>query len=273
MRIERMAKAKSVLAIPALRLPKPAILFTIDSDQPGFETDTLPVLDLFALHGIPVTLFLCNRDGDGDENDERIAGIVDHASRRGQRLEIGSHSVDHSSLSDTAADEAAEIIKQSLRLFSQNGITATGFRAPYLSTEQNYRETLGAVRDKECPLKYDSSVCFESNFMGTFFHLLTARKCPHQIAGFWELPISCLDDYHLLERMRMQERLVHFYWNCQIRFWVWRLNYCLVLLHPHIMSQRRELLASLLSDCRRRFPAAAFKTCSDLVGELDLHYG
>ncbi len=260
---------RMILRIPPRKLPHPRLLFTIDSSTPNYEGEISPILERFAEHRVPVTIFVSNETLSGDGNYAAIRSICSFAEQQRLPVEIASHGSRHEDLSRDDLRGVIGKIGESLRDFREKGLPVRGFRAPFLSIEHAYRDILSAVRTDDGGLKYDSSVCFESGILTSFFHILIRRKCPHKIGEVWELPVSALDDYHLLKKMARGERFAFFYWVLELNMWISRLNYFLLMFHPHTIGRHLGLLDRFLSHCAKRLPGECFMTCIQLVDELD----
>jgi len=226
-------------------------------------------LQVFADHRIPVTFFVCNETLSGEENHSTVQEIFAFAREHGLCLEIASHGIRHRDLSKEEPEATIEMIEQSVRAFEGKGPRIQGFRAPFLSIENRYRHILGSKEWKDCCLRYDSSICFESNLLTSLFHVLARRKCPHKIGSVWELPISSLDDYHMMSKMGRSERFVFLYWAAEMNVWIRLINYFMLTFHPHTIGRNLLLLDRILRYCRKRFPKDSFRTCIQLVEELD----
>jgi peptidoglycan/xylan/chitin deacetylase (PgdA/CDA1 family) len=216
-----------------------------------------------------VTMFVTNETLSGTGNYPVIEAIFRFAEQQSLRLEIASHGSRHEDMSNDDPREAGKKIVGSLREFSDKGFPVCGFRAPFLSIEDNYQDILSSLKVDNGGLRYDSSICFESGLMTSFFHILVRRKSPHKVGTLWELPVSALDDYHILRKRGKGEPLAFLYWVVALNIWLLRLNYFLLLLHPHTIGKHLALLDRLLSYCVGRFPEKNFVTCLQLVDELD----
>lgn len=260
---------RRILRIPLWKLPYPRILFTIDSSEPDYKGEIAPLLEQFAAHHIPATLFVSNETLSGRGNYPVISEICQFSERNGLPLEIASHGFRHHDLSGADPCAVIEKINKSVSDFDEKGFAVRGFRAPFLSIEDKYQDILSAMRGHNGGVRYDSSTFFESGLLTSFFHVVVRRKSPHKIGAMWELPISALDDYHILKKKRRGDRFAYFYWAAATNIWIRRLNYCLLLFHPHIIGKHVSLLGTFLSFCRDRFRPEYFMTCSQLVNELD----
>ncbi|MBU1486965.1 glycosyltransferase family 4 protein [bacterium] len=97
-------------------------------------------------------------------------------------------------------------------------------------------------------LRYDSSVLFEGNLFYSRLHDLFPRKCPHRIGNVWELPISCLDDYNLFERLKRTDEFVTAYWKKKVDVNIDHHNYFLLLVHPPVIANHFQVLKGLSKD-------------------------
>lgn len=258
---------RSIMGIPHTRLPYPRVLFTLDSKEPKYKAEIEPVLTEFAGLRIPLTIFVTNMTMSGQENYHAVRDIMNFAHRHDYALEIGSHGMRHDDLSGSGVPGIIEMITESLRNFHGKDILVRGFRAPFFSTENSYREVLGSGGTIE-GLLYDSSISFGSSMFASIFNIVAGRKCPHRIGDIYELPVSALDDYHILSRMKRGPEFAYHYWRAEAHLWVRRLNYCMMLFHPHIIAKHTALLRRFLASCHDRYPPESFVTCSELVREL-----
>jgi hypothetical protein len=265
----KIDSAKALMQIPLRRLPYPRLLFTVDSSQPKFERQLRPIMELFANHRIPVTFFVCNETLSGEENHSTVQEMSAFAREHDLCLEIASHGIRHRDLAREEPEAIVEMIEQSVRDFKGKGLRIQGFRAPFLSIENRYPHILASERWKDGCLRYDSSICFESSLLTSLFHVLARRKCPHKIGSMWELPISALDDYHVISKKGRGERFAFLYWIAEMNAWIRLINYFMLALHPHTIGRNLSLLDRVLRYCRNRFPEDSFRTCTQLVGELE----
>ena len=266
----KVGRIQQILGIPSCRLPSPRILITMDLGEEEYHDGTGPAaLDLLARHRIPLTLFVNNRSDRGGDNRRFIAGIESFCRGNGIPLEIASHATNHQDLRFMKLADVASRVEESLCEFRDWGIPARGFRAPYLGTEGFYQELLAHISEKGGTLVYDSSLFFEANLATSLFHAVTRKKSPHKIGRVWELPISCLDDYHLIKRGNSGAAFAYRYWTAEARLWIRSINYFLVLFHPYVIGNHLEVLDRFLCYCKRCFPEEAFCRCTDVVDELE----
>jgi peptidoglycan/xylan/chitin deacetylase (PgdA/CDA1 family) len=261
-------RVRALLQIPLRRLPYPRLLFTVDSSQPEFE-ELRPILELFADHRIPVTFFVCNETLSGKENHSAVQEMFAFSRDNELCLEIASHGIRHRDLAKEEPEDIIEMIEQSVRDFNGKELRIQGFRAPFLSIENRYRHILASKRWRDGLLRFDSSICFESSLVTSLFHILARRKCPHKIGSVWELPISALDDYHVMSKQGRSEQFAFLYWIAEMNAWIRLINYFMLTLHPHTIGKNLLLLDRVLRYCRNRFPEDSFRTCTQLVEELD----
>lgn len=257
---------QALLSIPGLKLPCPRILITTDLDQPSFDSYTRKLIEVLSLYRIPLTIFSPN-EPKGNEGYAELKELIEFARKKEVAIEIGSHSVRHESLANKELGEIVSTIKESLNLFRNEDIRVHGFRAPYLSIEGTYNNILKKL-DKDV-LRYDSSVLFEGNLFYSRLHDLFHRKCPHKIGNVWELPISCLDDYNLFNRLKQTDEFVSAYWKRKVDINIRHHNYFLLLIHPIIMANHFQALEDFLTYCTKEYSSTCFTTCLELVKELD----
>jgi peptidoglycan/xylan/chitin deacetylase (PgdA/CDA1 family) len=257
-----------ILGMRPVRLPHPRVAITLDSGEPDWEGELRPIFEVMARRRVPVTAFVCNRTENGRDNGPAVRALTEFGQREGLPVEIASHGLDHRNLAGLEPGEIARFIHGSLDAFRAEGLNVAGFRSAELGTELRYREVLDRL-DPACALRYDSSVCFESGLASTALQAALRKKGPHRVGQRWELPISVLDDYHLFARMQKTERFALNYWTLNARWWLNRMNYTLLLLHPRHIGPRLELLEELLTRLGTMSPRPLFATCAEMVDELD----
>ena len=256
---------QAVLSIPRLKLPSARILITADLDQPRLDSYLKRLIEILSVYGIPLTIFSPNEPG-GNKKYANLRRIIEFANKNGVTMEVGSHSITHERLANKEPYEIASIVKKSITLFRNKGIPVYGFRAPHLSIERAYCEVLRKL--DEDILKYDSSVLFEGNLFYSRIHDLLPRKCPHKIANIWELPLSCLDDFHLFNKLKQTDKYVSTYWKRKVDTNIRNHNYFLLLVHPSIIAKHVQVLEDLLAYCTEKYSNGCFTTCFELVKEL-----
>ncbi len=268
-RLPRKLEAMGLLlGMRPVRLPQPRVVITLDSGEPDWEGELRPIFEVMARRRVPVTAFVCNRTESGRDNGPAVRTLTDFGQREGLPVEIASHGLDHRNLAGLEPAEIARLIHGSLDAFRAEGLNVAGFRSAELGTELRYREVLDRLAPS-CPLRYDSSVCFESGLVSTALHAALRKKGPHRAGQRWELPISALDDYHLFARMRKTEHFALSYWTLTAKWWLGRMNYALLLLHPRHIGPRLDLLEELLARLGQMSPRPLFATCAEVVDELD----
>ncbi len=258
-----------IFRISSKRLPSPRILFTIDSSEPKFEPEIRPILEIFARCQVPLTMFISNETLSGKDNSEEITKIRKFADGRSLVVEIASHGVRHHDMSCEMPYQIAGRVAESVERFRHRKIFVQGFRAPFLSTEFIYKEVIEALDTLQVPLAYDSSISFESNLMTDLIQLAIGKKMPHKIGSIWELPISGLDDYHLLHGKKSIRHLAFIYWVLIATIWICRKNYFMLLFHPHVILNHLNLLNKLVIFLKKKFHPFSFTTCAGLVAEME----
>ena len=253
-------------------LPSKRILITADLDQPSFGSYAKDLIESLSYYRVPLTLFSINESQDGEKAYSTLKEIMEFAKRKNLVLEIGSHSIRHTSLANKAPSEILSVIMESIRLFKKEGIPVYGFRSPGLSTERSYRAILKELSTSAKTIRYDSSTLFEGNlFFSKIYDLFRFYwKCPHKVGDIWELPISCLDDYHLFNKLKKNEEFVVGYWKRKVETCLHNYNYFLLLIHPQWMVNHLSVLEEFLAYCDLRYPKSCFTTCLGLIEELNL---
>ena len=268
--LKKCRALKRILQIPCWRLPRPRILFTLDSREPDFEKELKPILTIFTRQQLPLTLFACNETVSGKENLTAIKKALNFSRENALHMEIASHGHNHADLSAYTLLRISENISKSIRNFQNAGVHVSGFRAPSLSTEDRYRNVLRTLSNHVDTIAYDSSIAFESSLLTSMFNLIVGKKCPHRVDRIWELPISAMDDYHLLSRsFGGVQRLAFWYWALEATIWIRRRNYFLLLFHPHTIGKHLPLLEKLLVHLKTIYQLDSYTTCIQLVKELE----
>lgn len=245
------------------------ILITADLDGPEVDHHVHELFDFAASRSIPLTLFCTNAVINEREDLAALQQMLDLDARGAVPLEIASHSISHERLPVKDPVRVASIMEQSVQAFREKGIPVAGFRAPYLSIESEYRTILNELRQMNGSIRYDSSTLFEGTLLASRIHDLFPWKSPHCVSGIWELPISCLDDWHLFIKLQQESDEVQRYWLRKTDRCLEKHNYFLLLLHPQVIDPHMKTLDHLVDHCRRTHPAAKFVTCSQLVEELE----
>lgn len=267
--MHRLKVIGGIRKLPSCKPIHPKILLTLDSNEPMFERQIRPILEIFAHHGIPLTIFVSNETLSGRNNSGEIGKILEFSKRRHLTVEIASHGVCHRDMSHARPDKIAGWIAGSERSFREQGIVVKGFRAPYLSIEACYEQVLKAMEEMAVPLAYDSSISFESNLVTSILNLACGIKGPHKIGRTWELPISALDDYHLFKKRKTKPSAAFLYWAASARIWIWRKNYFMLLFHPHTIISHLHLLNQTILFMKKKFNPVSFTTCQQLALDLD----
>lgn len=249
-----------------MRLPHRRILITVDLDQPSFDEPLREFIERISPFGIPLTVFSPNCP-EGKKGYGAIKSLIQFAHQNGMRIEMGSHSIAHESLGNVDARKICSVIEQSVSTFREEGIPVWGFRAPYLSIEPTYDDVLSKM--SQDVLIYDSSVLFEGNLLHSRLHDFLPRKCPHRVGDVWELPLSCLDDFLLYEKLKKPTAFVSIYWKKKLDTSLRHHHYFLLLIHPHFIMSRFKGLEDLLNYGIEKYSKTSFTTCSELVRELN----
>ena len=250
-----------------IRLPEKRILITVDLDEPSLGPHVQKLLEMLSRYRVALTVFSPNMSMNGEVNYTVLKQIVECAKEHDLTLEIASHSMTHEPL---RYNKVVEIIRESVFSFRDNGILASGFRAPYLSTESFYRNMLKEIGEKDRIIDYDSSILFEGSLFISRMHDFFSWKLPHNVANIWELPISCLDDYHLFVKLKRDEHIVCEYWKRKIDMNLRKNNYFLLLVHPEIICPYLSVLEDVLAYCLQRHSTSRYMTCSEFVEELNM---
>jgi peptidoglycan/xylan/chitin deacetylase (PgdA/CDA1 family) len=258
-----------LLSRSKINVPGKRVLITADLDEPVFDSHIQRLLELLSSYQVALTLFCPNRSAEGEESYAVLEQIHEFALNRNLTVEFASHSISHEPLPKKDPPQVASIIQESIFSFRERGIPVYGFRSPYLSTESEYRIILRELGLRDGLIQYDSSTLFEGNMLTSHIHDYLSWKSPHVIEGIWELPISCLDDYHLFERYAVEEHQGLAYWRRKVERCLWKYKYFLLLIHPSIIGRHLRVLENVLAFCRQTYPDIGFVTGHEFVEELN----
>ena len=249
-----------------IQLPEKRILITADLDEPSFNSHVQKLIEMLSRYRAALTVFSPNMSMNGETGYEVLKRIHEFAKKHDLPLEIASHSMIHDLLGN---EKIVETIRESVFSFRDNGMLVSGFRAPHLSTEGFYRNMLREIGREDGIIKYDSSVSFEGSLFISRMHDFFSWKSPHTVANIWELPISCLDDYHLFVKLQRDEQFVCEYWKRKIDMSLRKYNYFLLLVHPEVIGRRLSVLENIIIYCQKKHSTARHVTCLELVSELN----
>jgi hypothetical protein len=251
------------------RLPGKRILITADLEQGALHPHTKATLEMLSRQHASLTAFCPNVSTAGTSIYATVFETREYAEKNQLKIEFASHSMDHTPLPVQDIDRTLDIIHKSVSAFHDEGISVCGFRAPFLSIEGSYREILQEISDRNIAIRYDSSILFEGNRFISRIHDIFTWKSPHLLGNIWELPISCLDDHHVFEKLRMDADSVFKYWTGKMDVYLNKKKYFLLLLHPESHGDQWPLLERIVEFARDEHPDARFVTCCELVDELD----
>ena len=251
-----------------MKLKKARILITADLDEPEYEADIAGLFSLFAEKGVPLTLFVT--DGWREEFPD-IVQRLEAAQDIGLEVEIGSHSARHVSMKTAPLSQIVRVIGESISGFKAEGLDVRGFRMPYLSTELRYRQILREASRSDIGLSYDSSLCLEGKFRySRIYNILPFPwKAPQRIGNIWELPISCMDDYHLYQKYGLSDEAAFSFWAKRLNTNLRLYRYSLFMFHPYVSAKHLEVIGRLIDRAKERYGEARFVTCQELVSELN----
>jgi hypothetical protein len=134
-----------------------------------------------------------------------------------QNLELAIHGLHHLDYSYLSLENQLDHLHQARGIFQRLGISATGFRCPYLRWNE---DTLTALKD--CDFKYDSSQALAWDVVERvstdaykrvldFYHAQSAHDypaLPHLINGIVRIPYCLPDDEALVDRLHLSDESV-----------------------------------------------------------------
>jgi peptidoglycan/xylan/chitin deacetylase (PgdA/CDA1 family) len=184
-------------------------------------------------------------------------------------IELALHGLVHGDHSMLDEAQQREAIARALDVFARSGITAVGFRGPYL----RYNEaTLGALRD--LGLRYHSSqaVVFPlvEGMTGLdaaapafklalgLYDAVDARYLavrPKLHDGLVDIPVAIPDDEILVERLHTDEAARIAQWLHILGLTHTRGDLFTIQLHPERLAELEAALRATLTDARSRRPA------------------
>ena len=249
-----------------VQLPEKRILLTVDLDEPLFDSHVKNLMEMLSRYGVAFTIFSPNTSSNGEVGYAALEQMITLSKEYDIPLEIASHSMSHEPL---GKDGIVDKIKESLLSFKENGLVVRGFRAPYLCTEKIYHTLLQEMSKEDGIIEYDSSILFEGSLFVSRMHDFFPWKSPHKVSHIWELPISCLDDYHLFVKLKRDENFVSTYWKRKVDTNLRKYNYFLFLVHPYVIGNHLSALSDFLYYCQHKHSKARFINCLGLVEELD----
>ena len=176
------------------------------------------------------------------------------------RIEWGVHSDYHTDLSRMAPPEQASHLENAVHLFEQVGVPFTGFRAPYLKTNEHTARLL----ERSGGFVYDSSQCVlwdevypasapSYGFVREFYRPQLHSEAPAAVdssAGLVRIPVSLPDDDILVDRDRLAPRAVLATWRAALDAAHAAGEIFVLQLHPERGLELAAVLGALLERAR-----------------------
>jgi len=229
------------------------------------------LLQVLDQHGAKATLFV------------PATVLADHQRAldafRSPALEWGVHSDYHTDLSRMSAAEQQAHIANAVALFDAAGWPFTGFRAPYLKTNEQTAAILAATER----FSYDSSPCLlRDDIYGRdatscawildFYRPRLASEHSVQAQAdestLIRIPVSLPDDDVLVDRDRCSPDAVHALWSAMLER-SHQLGEIFVLqLHPERASELAGALSRLLAQARELSPPVWIPTLAQVASRL-----
>jgi len=188
-------------------------------------------------------------------------------------LDLIVHGYQHVSYGALTEEEQARDLDQACLAFSVSGLRATGFRAPYLSTNA---ATLPILRERGFVFD-SSSTCFaletQDKFQSTvlrhaearYGRLKTTPEHPHLESDLVELPVSLPDDELLIDAMgfRNPERILSIF-KSMLSNVAHRGSALVLQIHPERFGLCHAAIKKVLSEAT---DLGGWKTNLSLLGE------
>ena len=190
-------------------------------------------------------------------------------------IEWGIHADVHTDLSRLDKQTQEEHIKKAIQTFDRLGIVFSGFRAPYLKTNNNTQAVLAGQHRFE----YDSSktVLWDDIYgpgnssygwasMFYKFEKSTLNTVmPYKKDGILEIPVSLPDDDMLFDRDKLTVKQTGDIWIKMLKVCVRRNELFVLQLHPERIFEAEEALSRLISEAQRSDPPVLITTLRDIA--------
>jgi peptidoglycan/xylan/chitin deacetylase (PgdA/CDA1 family) len=229
----------------------------------------LDVLDEFGVHPtFPMTALPMSR------NPELARRLLERGA------ELAVHAWSHVDLTSLDFETQTQHIGDAIRLFRENAVPFTGFRAPYLHWNE---DTMRVVEDYQFRYSSNQSVYWgvldKSSLQPdqqdgldkalAFYEPVDASDIavlPYRRRGFVELPVSLPDDEILLDRMYIEDPdLLGKVWNGMLEETFRRGELFTLQLHPERIGFFADTLRALLSESRRKKPGVWIATLNQIA--------
>jgi peptidoglycan/xylan/chitin deacetylase (PgdA/CDA1 family) len=181
-----------------------------------------------------------------------------------QGMELAVHGLTHVNLGRYSVEQQAEYLSRALDIFDQHGISAEGFRSPYLQRGDAIRETVEAAGFRYLsnePILWDGiggagwsreSVRAYQQAVDFYVPLSSAEhpSLPTVRGRMIEIPVSLPDDEMLVERLRANGAQIAQIWTQILHQTYARSELFTVQLHPERAMICAPALSHVLSEAR-----------------------
>jgi len=186
------------------------------------------------------------------------------------RAELAVHGHRHSRLTLLSAENQEKEVRKARQLFEQNKVTASGFRAPYLASDENTLKALaknGFEYDSSVPVLWNVTprklVNKEFKLALQAYHPSEPGK-PEARKGVLEIPVSLPDDEMLVDRLDLKPEQVLDVWSSALKE-SWKQGGLFVLqLHPERFDLLHSTLTQLIKRARELNPPVWITSLSEL---------
>jgi peptidoglycan/xylan/chitin deacetylase (PgdA/CDA1 family) len=209
-----------------------------------------------------------------ERNSDTIAKYLD------QNIEFAVHGYTHVDYSQLTPEEQLTHLRRAREIFAAVGITAVGFRSPYLRRGTHLQgaiEAAGFLYASDQPVMWDvldSNDFIPSTYVGyeraiNFYAPWPARERPSlpQLGDqLVEIPVSLPDDEMLLDRLGGETSgLVEKAWRCILSQTYQRGELFTVQLHPERIAWCADGLSAMLAEACTFSPSVWFARLDEIA--------
>ena len=209
---------------------------------------------------------------------KRHPQVIKEMSRAG--IEFAIHGHIHTDYGVLPLDEQVNHFGRAIEVFDDCGIPFTGFRAPFLRTNNHtYRALgqLGFTYDSSCAVHWDvlghyqrrSARWGDYQRLLDFYQAKKAEDCPVLPwfrDGFWEIPVSIPDDEAMVERLGITDSgEIGAIWSEVLQKTYDRGELFTLQLHPERISLCKGALSDTVRRARQLRPAVWVATLREIT--------